>query len=119
MEDAADHVLFCHVTALGLVRLLCQARAMGAGTLPMDQALELYEEFLSLVEVGWAQEPVGVDALWRSVLWLNQITSRHCTDAYLASLAQHQDLRLVSFDKDFQRFPHLCMRILPPAVYRG
>lgn len=114
MEDAADQVLFCRVTALGLVRLLGQERVMGEGTLPMDQALELYEAFLSLVEVGWAEEPIGVDALWRSLMRLQQLTGRHCTDAYLASLAQHQDLRLVSFDRDYQRFSDLRMRILPP-----
>ena len=114
MEDAADQVLFCRVTALGLVRLLGQERVMGAGALPMDQVLELYEALLSLVEVGWAEEPMAVDALWRSLMREHQITSRHSTDAYLASLAQHQDLRLVSFDTDFQRFSHLRMRILPP-----
>jgi toxin-antitoxin system PIN domain toxin len=115
MADAADQVLFCRVTALGLVRLLGQERVMGPGRLAMDQALELYEAFLSLVEVGWAEEPMGVDALWRSLMRAHQLSSRHCTDAYLASLAQHRDLRLVSFDNDFQRFSHLRLRLLSPA----
>jgi toxin-antitoxin system PIN domain toxin len=115
VEDAGDQLLFCRVTALALVRLLGQERVMGAGTLSMDQALEVYEAFSSLVEVGWAEEPIGVDALWRSLMREHQLTSRHCTDAYLAALAQHQDLRLVTFDRGFQRFSHLRLRILPPG----
>jgi toxin-antitoxin system PIN domain toxin len=117
-EDAGDQVLFCRVTALALVRLLGQERVMGAGTLSMEQALEIYEAFSSLVEVGWAEEPTGVDALWRSLLREHRLTSRHCTDAYLAALAQHQELRLVTFDKDFQRFSQLHPRILSPGESR-
>ena len=68
-QQAAEQVLFCTVTALGLVRLVCQ-------------------------------QP---DASMASA----ELTPRLCTDAYLAALAIANGWRLVSFDRDFERFKGL------------
>lgn len=113
-EGAAEQVMFCRVTALGLVRLLGQPQVMGAGVLPMDSAISLYEAFLDLKEVRWLEEPAAVDPLWRKLLRDHHLSNRHCTDAYLAALAKHHQLRLVSFDRDFERYAALEVRILQP-----
>ena len=36
-QPAAEQVLFCTVTALGLVRLLCQPKLMGAAVRPQEK----------------------------------------------------------------------------------
>lgn len=54
---AAESVLVCLVTALGLVRLLGQPRVMGVGALSVDAAHGVYETFLGLREVRWLEEP--------------------------------------------------------------
>jgi uncharacterized protein len=109
---AAESVMVCRVTALGLVRLLGQPRVMGAGALSVDAALGVYEAFLGLGEVRWLEEPPGVDQLWRSLFRSHQLGHRHGTDAYLAALALSRRLRLVTFDRDFQRFSDLDVLLL-------
>lgn len=65
-QQASPEVLFCTVTALGLIRLVSQPKLMGAA-----------------------------------------VPARLHTDAYLAALAIANGWRLVSFDRDFERFQGL------------
>ena len=44
-QQAAEQVLFCTVTALGLVRLVCQPKLMGAAVKTAGEASALLEAF--------------------------------------------------------------------------
>jgi uncharacterized protein len=50
--------------------------------------------------------PAAYDTL-RDLLRSKDLPTRLCTDAYLAALAMANGWRLVSFDRDFERFQGL------------
>jgi len=57
MQPALPRLWFNRITMLGLVRLLCEPKVMGAATLSTARALEVYEHFEALPEVGFMDEP--------------------------------------------------------------
>ena len=102
-EAAAPRVWFCRVTMLGLVRLLAQPKLMGKAALSLPRAFDVYRSFAALPEVGLCVEPSDCELLLGSLL--NPDTpARLWTDTYLAAFATAGGLRLVTFDKDFERF---------------
>jgi toxin-antitoxin system PIN domain toxin len=99
---------FNRVTMLGLVRLLCEPKVMGAATLTLSRALRVYEYFEAVPEVGFAAEPVGCAQTFHAALGAEPGRSpRLLTDVYLACHARVAGMRLVTFDRDFERL-NLC-----------
>jgi toxin-antitoxin system PIN domain toxin len=106
-QQASPEVLFCTVTALGLIRLVSQPKLMGAAVLPSAEASALLQAFCRQPGVAMAApEHDGWD-LFHSLLSSTTLPARLHTDAYLAALAIANDWRLVSFDRDFERFQGL------------
>jgi uncharacterized protein len=106
-QQAAEQVLFCTVTALGLVRLVCQPKLMGVAVKTAGEASALLEAFCMQPGVSMASaEPHGWD-VFHQLLRSGELPARLCTDAYLAALAMANGWRLVSFDRDFERFEGL------------
>jgi toxin-antitoxin system PIN domain toxin len=106
-QQASSRVLFCTVTALGLVRLLSQPKLMGAAVLGSAEASALLQEFRREPGVAMAApEHDGWD-LFHAMLTTLELPARHHTDAYLAALAISNGWRLVSFDRAFERFQGL------------
>jgi len=95
---------FCRVTMLGLVRLLCQPKAVGPGALDVPAAWGLYTQYRALPQVGLLPEPEGCDDALRAIVGTGSLPPRLWTDAYLAALSMSAGLRLVTFDRDFDRF---------------
>lgn len=104
-HQAANEVLFSNVTALGLVRLLCQPTVMGQQTLEPLQASAVLQELLNQPGVSVAAEAPGTWDLFHQLLSSQSLPSRLCTDTHLAALSIAGGWRLVSFDRDFRRFP--------------
>jgi toxin-antitoxin system PIN domain toxin len=113
-HEAATRLWFCRVTMLGLVRLLTQPKLMGAGALDPRSALTAYERFAELPEVGLHIEPLACDEELRRILQPG-LPRRLLTDAYLAAFALSASLRLVTFDRDFERFEGLNSLQLAPG----
>lgn len=95
---------FCRVTMLGLVRLLCQPKAVGPGALDTLAAWTLYAQYRALPHIGLLPEPEGCDDALRALVGAGSLPPRLWTDAYLAALSLSAGLRLVTFDRDFERF---------------
>ena len=95
---------FCRVTMLGLVRLLCQPKAVGKGALTLAAAWALYQRFRAVQGVGMLVEPASCDQHLQALVGQGSLPLRLWTDAYLSALALGSGLRLVTFDTDFQRF---------------
>ena len=116
-QQAAEQVLFCTVTALGLVRLVCQPKLMGTAVRNAAEASDLLSALCQQPGVQMAQpDPDGWEVfhhLLRSGLRGGEIPSRLCTDAHLAALAIANGWRLVSCDRDFERFAALEWLPLP------
>ncbi len=106
-QQAAEQVLFCTVTALGLVRLVCQPKLMGMAVRSTGEAAALLQAFCQQPGVSMAMpEQAGWD-VFHQLLDSGDVPARLCTDAYLAALALANGWRLVSFDRDFDRFTGL------------
>lgn len=103
LQEAAEHVWFCRVTMLGLVRLLAQPKLMGDAALSLRDAFDVYRRFAALPEVGLCTEPADCEHLLSGLLE-PATPARLWTDTYLAAFALAGRLRLVTFDKDFARF---------------
>jgi uncharacterized protein len=104
MQPGLPRVWFNRVTMLGLLRLLCEPKVMGAARLTLDGALGVYEYFEALPEVGFMDEPASCGAVFLgAVRALSRHSPRLLTDLYLAAFARAAGLRLVTFDRDFER----------------
>ncbi len=112
-QHAADRVLFCTVTALGLVRLVCQPRVMGAAVRTAAEASALLEDLCRQPGVALAEPDHDGWEVFHQLLRGAEIPPRLCTDVHLAALAIANGWRLVSFDRDFQRFAGLQRLPLP------
>jgi len=112
-RQAAERVLFCTVTALGLVRLVCQPKPMGAAVKSSAEASALLEGFCRQPGVSLAEPDQDGWEVFHRLLRQEALPTRLCTDAYLAALAMANGWRLVSFDRDFARFEGLQRLALP------
>ena len=100
-------MLFCTVTALGLVRLVMQPKVMGDAALTAAAASALLDQFVQQPGVSYAQPSSEGWGVFHGFRRQSELSPRLCTDAHLAALAITNQWRLVSFDRDFQLFPGL------------
>ena len=114
---ATRQLWFNRVTMLALVRLLCQPKVMGPAALELARAVDVYRRFAALPEVGLQPEPDACDTELQRLATPAQapLPARLWTDAYLAAFAIAAGLRLVTFDRDFDRFAGLQVLRLIPA----
>lgn len=112
-QQAAAQVLFCTVTALGLVRLVCQPKLMGTTVKNAAEASALLEALCQQPGVQLAAPEHDGWEVFHQLLRSAELPARLCTDAHLAALAITNGWRLVSFDRDFECFEGLERLLLP------
>ncbi len=111
-QKASEQVHFCTVTALGLVRLLSQPKLMGPAVLTTHEASAHLQALCQQPGVSFAiPASDGWDVFHQLMSEVN-LSPSLCTDAYLAALAISNGWRLVSFDRDFERFGDLQLLLL-------
>ena len=106
-EQSAEEVPFCTVTALGLVRLVRQPKAMGSAVKSAQGASALLQAFCQQPGVRMAAVASDGWDVFHQLMGKEDLPARLCTDTYLAALAISNGWRLVSFDRDFERFAAL------------
>lgn len=110
VEQTADQteskIHFCRTTMLGMVRVLSQTSKLYGQVVSLKDSFAMYERYRLLPEVGFITETAGsVDAVLSTMhLAWPLMPTRLSTDVYIAALARVFQLRVVSFDRDFQRF---------------
>ena len=112
-QQAAEQVHFCTVTALGLVRLASQAKLMGPAVKTTHEASELLQALCQQPGVSLATPASDGWDVFHQLMHQVDFPARLCTDTYLAALAISNGWRLVSLDRDFERFTdlqQLCLR---------
>ena len=104
--EAGTPLWFCRTTMMGLVRVLSEPRAMGPNVLNLTQAMTLYRQWLDTPAVGLLADPPGLDDAIEQLLGCRGQPQpvRLWTDLGLAATAQSAGLRMVTFDRDFERF---------------
>ena len=105
---------FCRPTMMGLVRLLSQAAVMGPQVLTLDQAFDVYWRWLAVPQVRLLPEPAELDSRLQAMLsaQVEPLPARLWTDLCLVAVADAAGLRLVSFDRDFERLGPQRLQIL-------
>ena len=73
----------------------------------MREAWRRYQSWREDQAVVLMEEPRGVEAHLDDLVERGLVVRKTWTDAYLAAFAISAELRLVSFDSDFERFPGL------------
>jgi toxin-antitoxin system PIN domain toxin len=106
----AQNPSFNRTTALGLLRLLTNPKAMDGKPLEVGEAWTLYRE-ARLAGVPLLEEPEGLEEALEALV-REGFPPRLWTDAYLAAFALAGGHRLVTFDQDFLRFPGVQVLLL-------
>jgi len=100
MATSEETVLtFCRLTQLGFLRLLTTQSVMGQGTLSQAQAWEAYDQWLEAAGAEFAEEPMELESIFRSLSCGRQASPKEWADSYLAAFAETANLALVTFDK--------------------
>jgi hypothetical protein len=90
---------FCRFTQLALLRLLTTQSVMGPGTLTQAQAWEAYDRWLEAAGAEFAEEPSGLESIFRSFTGAEQASPKEWADAYLAAFSLAIEMPLVTFDR--------------------
>jgi hypothetical protein len=90
---------FCRLTQWGFLRLLTTQSVMGQGTLTQAQAWEAYDRWIEAAGAEFAEEPAGLEPVFRSFSGAQQASPKEWADAYLAAFAEAAELTLVTFDR--------------------
>jgi toxin-antitoxin system PIN domain toxin len=102
----ADHVAFCRISMLGLLRLSTQPRVLSRA-LNNEEAWTIYRQYLALPPVKFLADPPNLEQHFAALTLTADFPHRMWTDGYLAAFALASKSRLVSFDGDFKRFTGL------------
>ncbi len=100
-------------TQLGVVRLLSQPRVMGRAALAPVAALQTWAALVDATGLQQAAHPPPEHAQHlRELAAGRAVSPNFWTDAWLAALALSLDCEMVSFDRGFQSFAGLRLKLL-------
>jgi toxin-antitoxin system PIN domain toxin len=109
---ANEPVAFCRVTQMGFLRLATNCAAFPHDARTLAEAWGLYDRIRTDQRVIFAQEPFGMEQVWRNLTQLSTRSPHVWADAYLAAFAQTADFEIVTFDKGFAQYEKLRCTIL-------
>ena len=93
--------LFCRVTQMGLLRLLCNPKVLEDDVLTATEAWDLYRALRTNPRVEFSIEPAGIEGTWERMTRDRSLGPATWTDLYLAAFAELRQARVVSFDRSF------------------
>lgn len=109
-------LIVCRATQQSFLRLLTNATVLGAyGNPPLTnrQAWEVYEAILADDRVVFrADEPPGLEGLWRQFSTGDEASPKLWMDAYLAAFAVSGACTIVTSDRAYRQFAGLDLLIL-------
>jgi uncharacterized protein len=116
----ADDLAFCRVTQMSLLRLLSSPAIMGDDAIDRSQAWRTFDQLWADERVLMADEPDGLDAVWRTISARDDKSHKLWTDDYLAAFAQAGDATLATLDsKLHSRYPSVHVESLLSLSARG
>ena len=107
-EQSAPEIAFCRVTALAFLRLASHPKILSR-PLTYEESWDIYQRFRIEEQVGFIVDSPEVDKVFMELSREPDFQHHLWTDCYLAALARFRNCRIVSFDKDFNRFPKLTL----------
>jgi toxin-antitoxin system PIN domain toxin len=113
-STSSAEVVLPRLTRLGALRLLTTAQVMGRDVLSPKAAMMALEILEADDRIVLLHEPDGLDEPLKKFVTTCAATPNLWTDAYLAAFASTAELKLVSFDRGFLKFPSLAFLLLVP-----
>ena len=94
-------LVFCRYTQVGLLRLLTNEAVMGAETLTLRRAWEVYDGWVNDPRVEFYPESPSLDVTLREATapFAARRASKSIGDCYLLAFAKESQASLVTFDK--------------------
>ncbi len=111
-EDNADHLVFCRITEMGLLRLLTNSTVMSGAPLTAAGAWKVLDSLLGDPNIGFLKEPATFGDHWRLTSAAGKIGPNFWTDAYLTSLCAASGCGLVTFDRALAKRKGIEIRLL-------
>lgn len=114
-EPKSAKILFCRSTQQSYLRLFTTKAVVapfGVPPLTNDEALLAYQGWFADSRIEFANEPAGVERLWKKLAGRKTSSPKVWMDAYLAAFAIAGGFQLVTTDKDFQQFSGLNSLVL-------
>ena len=102
---------------MAILRLLTNARVMGASTLRPEEAWDAVGQLIGDPRIVLIEQiPPNHAKHWRANIKGREPSPDLWTDAWLAALAQSADSEMVTFDGGFKSFAKLKLRLLAHAT---
>ena len=101
---------FCRMTQQGCLRLATNAAVFGPHALTLAEA---WHTLHSDVRIAYADEPVGLEVVWRSFTQHRSFSPKVWNDAYLAAFAQTGGYQIVTFDQALAPYTGVAVLLLP------
>lgn len=97
-DAQSGDLILCRVTQMSLLRLISNPAIMGEDAVTRREAWRIMDELWSDNRVLWADEPDGLDGVFRAISARNDTSHKLWTDDYLAAFAQASEASLVTLD---------------------
>ena len=97
---------------MSFLRLATTPQVMMTDVLTLAAAWLAFDELYNDPHVVFAEEPQGIEPLWRSYTQHQSFSPKVWNDAYLAAFAQAADFEVITFDKGFLQYKNLRHTIL-------
>ena len=97
-----SRLYFCRFTQLGFLRLLSSGAVMGDNAMNQPDAWAAYDAWLRDKRIDYLDEPLGLEAHFRSLTGTRQTAPKDWADSYLAAFAAAAKLELATFDRAFR-----------------
>jgi len=85
---------------------------MTTDVLTLKAAWQMFEDLYDDPRVVFAEEPDGIQSLWRGYTQHQSFSPKVWNDAYLAAFARAADFELVTFDMGFAQYANVRCTIL-------
>jgi toxin-antitoxin system PIN domain toxin len=99
-----DTAAFCRATQNSFLRLLTRTIAPQYCPLPNRQAWSAYDQLCKDDAISFAEEPAGLETVWRKLSRQTTASPKIWMDTYLAAFAIAGRFRLTTLDRDFKNF---------------
>jgi hypothetical protein len=108
-----ESCVFCRMTQTGFLRLATNPSVFKDEALTLSEAWSSYDELLGDPRVGFSQEPLGLENLWRKRSMVHGYSPKIWNDAYLSAFSEAGGLRLATFDKGFSAYKNSDYILIP------
>jgi toxin-antitoxin system PIN domain toxin len=108
----AGEAAFCRITQMGFLRLITNRHVMGTDTVTQKEAWLVYQKLSKDSRVFFLPEPSTIEDEWWRLTQGVSASTNTWTDAYLAAFVSLRNLKIISFDSDFEKITGINATIL-------